>query len=75
MAALCSRELGVVDFDVSLAAQYEVRSIPHVFEDKKFIYRGGESIAYPRVAQRLYGGDRYQTSWIYGSLSELAFGA
>lgn len=75
MAALCSRELGVMDFDVSLAAQYRLRSIPHVFEDKRYIYRQGESIAYPRIAQRVYGGDQYQTSWVYGSLSELAFGA
>jgi hypothetical protein len=75
MAALCSRELGVLDFDVSLAAQYQLRSIPHVFEDKRFIYRGGESIAYPRIAPKVYGGNQYQTSWVYGSLSELAFGA
>jgi hypothetical protein len=75
MAALCSRELGVLDLDVSLAAQYQLRSIPHVFEDKRFIYRGGESIAYPRIAPKVYGGNQYQTSWVYGSLSELAFGA
>jgi hypothetical protein len=75
MSALWSREMGILDFDVSLTAQYELRSVPHVFADRIYPLRSGESIAYPRIAKYIYGGTQYQTSWVYGSLAELAFGA
>jgi hypothetical protein len=75
MSALWSREMGNLDFDVPLTVQYELRSVPHVFADVFYLLRSGESIAYPRIAKYIYGGTQYQTSWVYGSLAELAFGA
>jgi hypothetical protein len=62
MSALWSREMGILDFDVSLTAQYELRSVPHVFADRIYSLRSGESIAYPRIAKYIYGGTQYQTS-------------
>ncbi|KAJ4322891.1 hypothetical protein N0V94_002154 [Neodidymelliopsis sp. IMI 364377] len=75
MAALWTRELGVLNYNVDLREQYELRSLPHVFSDDRPVFRAATNIAYPKIAQHLYGGELFQTSWVYGSLAELAFGA
>ncbi|KAF1943901.1 hypothetical protein EJ02DRAFT_510651 [Clathrospora elynae] len=75
MSALWNREPGVLEIDISLTNQFEIRSVAHIFEDFQPLYRTGANIAHPKIAQYLYGGELYQTSWEYGSLAELAFGA
>ncbi|KAF9691269.1 hypothetical protein EKO04_010927 [Ascochyta lentis] len=75
MAALWTRELGVLKYDVGLKGQYEIRSLPQIFEDERPVIRSATNIAHPRIAEHLYGGAQFQTSWMYGSLAELAFGA
>jgi hypothetical protein len=75
MAALWTRELGVLNYNVDLREQFQLRALPHVFSDDRPVTRGATNIAYPKIAQHLYGGELFQTSWVYGSLAELAFGA
>jgi Protein of unknown function (DUF3433) len=75
MAALWTREPGVLEMDFGLTTEFELRSIPHIFDDFQAVYRGGANIAFPKISQHLYGGELYQTSWEFGSLAQLAFGA
>ena len=75
MAALWTRELGILYYNVELSGQYELRSLPQIFSDSRPVIRAATNIAYPRIAEHLYGGELFQTSWMYGSLAELAFGA
>jgi Protein of unknown function (DUF3433) len=75
MAALWTREPGVLKMDFSLTKEFELRSIPHIFDDFQPMYRSRASIAFPKISQHLYGGELYQTSWEFGSLAQLAFGA
>ncbi|PSN62798.1 hypothetical protein BS50DRAFT_624589 [Corynespora cassiicola Philippines] len=75
MSALWNREPGVVEVDTTLNAQFQIRSVDHLFEDFRAAFYFATDIAYPNIAQHLYGGQNYQTSWIYGSLAELVFGA
>lgn len=75
MSALWDREPGVLEINLNLPMKYELRSYSHVFEDMRYLFRMQSNIAYPNVAKHLYGGELYHTSWIYGSLAELAFGS
>jgi hypothetical protein len=75
MAALWTWEPGVLEMDFRLTNEFELRSIPHIFDDFQEIYRSGANIAFPKISHHLYGGELYQTSWECGSLAQLAFGA
>lgn len=74
MSALWERKATILELDADLSSQLELRSVPHIFRgyDK---HGQRDRIAYPKIAQHLYGGELYQTSWIYGGLAESAFGA
>lgn len=76
MAAIWTREPGILIIDVDLVKQFDMRTVPHVFENALApAHREVQLFAYPRITEHLYGGSMYQTNWVYGSLAEIAFGA
>ena len=77
MSALWERKPAVLEVAVNLSSRLELRSIPLSFQvvEELSSTRNEQRIAYPNVARHLYGGKLYQTSWIYGSLAESAYGA
>ncbi|KAF1959391.1 hypothetical protein CC80DRAFT_585878 [Byssothecium circinans] len=75
MSALWTRKPGLLDVDTLLTKDFELRSVAHVFNDSTYVGHYSPPMAFPMIAEHLYGGSHYQTSWVYGSLAELAFQA
>jgi hypothetical protein len=73
-SALWKREPGAIKQDVQVEEMNEIRNVPHVFLAYQGTRTGSRGLPWPHTRPHLFGGLRYQSSWLFRALMQCVYG-